>query len=130
MANIGWKDQYVDVEGVGATGSITCRMRLGDFKVVMKLRDPLNGHCSREVMCIFRNCASVEDPEVRNKMHTVISAIQLEAHNLIVEDNHRSERRIHHLETGEYTDLMFVNGVPRVLLRHLRVKTRPYQSSR
>ena len=44
----------------------------------------------------------------------------MEDHGLTVEDNHKSDRRIHHLGTGEYTDILFVNGIPRV---HIRLPT-------
>ena len=115
MVNIGWKDKYIDLVGVG--GMVCRNLRIGDFKTVMVLRDPLDGHRRREAMCIFRNCASSEDPKIRDKMHTVLSVIQMEDRGLIVEDNFKSDRRIHHLETGEYTDLMFINGIPRVFLR-------------
>ena len=91
----------------------------------MTLRDPYDGHSCREVMCIFRNCASSEDPKIRSKMHTVFSVTQMEDHGLTVEDNYKSDRRIHHLETGEYTDILFVNGIPRV---HIRLPTEDVES--
>ena len=111
--NIGWSDKYVNIHGIH--GVYYKGLRLGDFQVVMTLYDPITNEGQEEI-CIFRNYASYEDPEERAKLQTVHSALQLEDSNICVEDNKDSARRIT-FSDGKYVDILFVNGIPRVVSR-------------
>ena len=98
MEEIGMSNKYVTITGMGGTSYHN--LRIGDFKSVLAVFDPKDGK-EHEIMCIFRNYACHEDPEERNRMQTIHSALQIETKGIVLHDQLHGLMRLE-LPDGRY----------------------------